>query len=275
MSLINLDKNLKFGMFWDDNLNFWNYLDTLHHARYNVVNVLFKNFIHRLEVYRDKLKPEIIIEYSDCIKYRIKAVGSHVESTLSDFNTTCDDIIHGKLVVTKRSSHLLEFIDAINILFGVRRISLIDVATPRKYMNIYIEKNNNTEQIMQDIDLSIYMVMKYNQTFYERYNYQFCNSELDYAAHKNLLRNFDFKTFYRLLSYDHRKIVDKRLKYLDNKDFKYLGDFYVNAYDQLDAQMSKRRLLQLQSLLFNPNYPWFSMVNVLTSKKRCMEKIYS
>ena len=110
--------------------------------------------------------------------------------------------------------------------------------------------------------------MKYNQTFYERYGYNFCDKDIEYSIQKNLLRDFKFDIFYKLLSEKDKVIVDKRKK----ETYKTLGDFYVKVYDYLNAKNSKRRIIELQSLLFNKDYPWYSMVSILTIKKKCMDK---
>lgn len=151
-----------------------------------------------------------------------------------------------------------------SVCFGVKRIELIDGATPKEYHRVYIEKKK-----VQDIDLSLYIVMKYQQTFYERYGYKFCDKDIEYKIHKDLLSEFNFDIFYKLLNESDKQIVDK---YKKSYKFKYLGEFYVKVYDYLDSKKSKRRLLELQSLLFNKSYPWYSMLSILTIKKKCMEK---
>lgn len=56
----------------------------------------------------------------------------------------------------RKSEFLLNLIDAISKCFGVKRISLIEYS--------------------KNIDLSLYMIMKYQKTFYEKYGYRFCDT---------------------------------------------------------------------------------------------------
>lgn len=271
--IIDLDKNKDSGYFWkffskiyNVNFTFVEYISSLKIDLSDIKIFNYKNHIYKMKIYKSKYKPEIKIYWGDCIVYTLKT-NENIESELSEFSTECEDIISSKLIIKNtKSEFLLKFIDSISRCFGVKRIQLIDASTPRKYQHVYIDKNNQNEQ---DIDLSLYMIMKYGETFYERYGYNFCDKDIEYKIQKDLLQTFKFDVFYYLLNDIDKEIVKK---YKKSYKCKYLGEFYVQVYDYLNKQDNKKLLLELQSLLFNKNYPWYSMVSILTIKKKCMDK---
>ena len=260
--LIDLDipQNRKNGIFWKlTNLNFQKYLSGMHVDRRTILNIYCKDHIYHLQVYRHKYKPEIEIHWGDCIVYRLRNNSGSTEAELSEFSTDCDEIINGNLKIKNetKSKFLLDFIDAISLCFGIKRLSLIDDATPRS---------------SRDIDLSLYMIMKHSQTFYERYGFTFCDKTIDYSLHKDLLRYFRFDAFMLLLNESQSRFVGT----LKTKvKFTYLHEFYTHFYDILTHIHSRKRLLELQKLLQDRTKPWFSMVSILTKKKTCMEKNFS
>ena len=264
-ALIDLDKfsdRKRVGVFWKiTGFTFDDYLATVFVDRSTSLNIVYNGHLFHLKVYKNKYKREIDIYLDSCIKYKL----SSTEATLSEFSTDCEDTFKGTLKISSqaktKSQYLLDFIDAISISFGISRLSLIDAAAPK--LNI-------------DIDLSLYMVMKYSQTFYERYHFSFCEPD-DIQHQKRLLQLFDFDTFYKLLDPSQKQFVDRRLKTLGKKrdDYRYLGQFYVDSYDYLRSVSSEHRLLQLQNLLNDPSKPWFSMVLAISQRKQCMEKFYN
>lgn len=264
-SLIDLDKiseKKKFGSFWKvTGLTFDDYFSSIFVNRFTILNIVYNSHLFHLKVYKSKYKREIDIYLDSCIKYKLTST----EASLSEFSTDCEDTFNGVIKISQdaktKSQYLLEFIDAISIAFGIYRLSLIDGATPK---------------LNRDIDLSLYMVMKYNQTFYERYHFTFCDPD-DIQHQKRLLQLFDFDTFYRLLDQSQKEFVNRRLKTIGKKysDYKYLGPFYVDSYDYLTSISSKYRLLQLQNLLNDTSKPWFSMVHAISQRKQCMEKFYT
>jgi hypothetical protein len=265
-SLIDLDKipeKKKFGSFWKlTGLTFDDYFSSVFANRFITLNIVYNSHLFHLKVYKNRYKPEIDIYLDSCIKYKL----SSTEATLSEFSTDCEDVFKGVIKISQKantkSQYLLDFIDAISIAFGISRLSLIDGATPK---------------LNRDIDLSLYMVMKYNQTFYERYQFTFCQNDNHIQHQKRLLQSFDFDTFYKLLDQSQKKFVDRRLKTncKNRSDYRYLGPFYVDSYDYLRSISSENRLLQLQNLLNDSSKPWFSMVHSISQRKQCMEKLYT
>lgn len=289
--IIDLDRNTESGYFWkwfskiyNINFTFDEYITSLNTNTSDIKVFNYTKRIYKIKVTKSKERQEIIFNWRDCIIYRLKksALKSSIESELSSFSTECEDSdseysdieddtsLNAQTKMTYKSEDLLKFVDVLSKSLGVNRISLIDVATPKKYIT----------HPGLDIDLSLYMVMKYNKTFYERYGYKYCDKDVEFNVHKTLLRDFDFDVFYSLLTIQDKQIVDKRKKekYLAASEvassvrYSTLGEFYVKVYDYLNSKNSKRRLLELQSLLFNKNYPWYSMVSILTIKKKCMDK---
>ncbi len=276
--IINLDQNTGSGYFWKFfskhykiNFTFTEYMSSLKIDKPDIKRFIYNYHLYKMEIYKSKYKPYIKIYWGNCIILTLKNNENTIESELSEFSTECEDIdiITSSLKIRNtKSEFLLKFIDAVSVCFGVKRIKLIDASTPRKYQYVYVYKNNKKDE---DIDLSLYMVMKYGETFYERYGYKFCDKDIEYKIQKDLLQTFNFDVFYYLLNDIDKEIVNKYKKLYKCK-CKYLGDFYVKVYDELDKQYDKKQLLELQSLLFNKRYPWYSMVSILTKKKRCMDK---
>lgn len=270
--IIYLDDNTESGYFWKFfskvykmNFTFNEYINSLKIDKFDKKRFMYKHHLYEMEIYKSRFKPDIKIFWGNCIELTLKnTLNENLYSELSSFSTECEDIISSKLKIrNKKSEFLLKLIDAVSVCFGVKRIELIDGATPKEYHRVYIE-----EKKVQDIDLSLYMVMKYQETFYERYGYKICDKDIEYKIHKDLLSKFNFDIFYKLLSEDDKLVINVYKKF----KCKYLGEFYVKVYDYLNSKHNKRRLLEIQSLLFNKSYPWYSMVSILTIKKKCMEK---
>ena len=259
--IIDLDKYKgKSGTFWElTKMTFEDYFLGVYVNRSISLRIMYNGHLFNLKVYKNRYKREIDIYYDTCIKYKLK-------ENESEFSTSCEELIDGTLKISaaskNKSVYLLEFIDAVSICFGVNRLYLIDGATSK---------------LNDDIDLTLYMVMRYGKTFYERYGFKFCEDNKDIQNQKKLLELFDFKVFYSLLDETQEAFVKKRLESLgkNKRDYKFLGQFYVDAYDYLNSKASVKRLLQLQGLLTDPTKPWYSMVSEITQKKICMEKFYS
>lgn len=174
----------------------------------------------------------------------------------------------------------LNLLDSLAIAFGVSSIFLQDAAVPYKF-----KKGVNS------IDYTLLTVMKENKTFYEKYGYSFCEPKneyiktIDIEIHKKLLREFDFGIFKLLLNkYDLEFITILESVY--RKKYKYLYEFYNDTMDYCNKKFDKffiideersdkyyNMIFDLQNILTNDNYPWFSMINIIQSSKFCMEKL--
>ncbi len=279
-----MDKNKKINLETEirENINFhglfWNYGYAKEYTKSGFIetflndnpmrpfrfHIMYLGHIYVLSIIKDKNKVgNMIIFWGNCIEYSIQVYEDDtVDSILESFSTDCDDIINGDLKITKPSAHLLTLIDVISKFFGVRRLSLSDASR---------SKTND------DVNLSLYMVMKHGLTFYERYGFKFCKDDyrFDFDTYKILLREFNFKIFYELLSDNHKQTINKYLFKLKKKvsDFEILGDFYVMLYDKY-RDLSDRYIIIMQKILYDKSYPWYCMVDVINKRKSCMEKFY-
>lgn len=262
--IIDLDQNKKFGFFWDFFTNLYKisftfdeYINGLHSSIPNILYIKYKNHLYKMNVYKSQWKYAIKIHWGNCLIYTLKKNEDYLESELSEYSTNCEDIILGNLkIIGDKSEFLLTLIDAISICFGIKKIMLIDAATAKYNTNI---------------DLSLYNVMKYGNTFYEKYGFIFCDKDIDFNIHKKLLKNFDFNVFLYLLSKNDKDIVDKMLKKI--KTPTSLGDFFVNIYDYYYIK-NDNKIVDIQKILTNNKYPWYSMVSIIIKKKECMIKYF-
>lgn len=203
----------------------------------------------------------IKIKIEDCLTFLISK-DMFTEIELTYLTTKCK--------ITKiKTKELLDIMDSIAILFNINRIYLNDQAG--------IKKNKNTK-----IDLTLLTVMKESKTFYEKYGYQHCDPQtdkyqvprIDLEIHKKLLRLFDFNLFIKFLSGDDKKFVYNTLDKLQKNSFEFLHEFFTQSYEYYDRKDKTKNLLKLQNLIYNKNYPWYSMIDVIQNQKICMEKFF-
>lgn len=258
-SIIDIDVHTEKGAFWNiSGLTFDKYISTLSENIKDILRIRYKNHLFILNLYKHRYRREIVVMYGDCVVYNLKQNPN--EGDLASFSTECEDILEGKIKVQKKTEYILKFIDAISSAFGVDKIFLVDAAT---------------SILDRDIDLSLYMVMKFGMTFYERYGYKFCDKKLDFNVQKHLLQNFRFDIFCLVLNPEQKIQVDHFLMRLvkHKNEYTYLGNFYVDVYDYYHQHQKPFKIIKLQRILNDTSQPWFSMVNVLTMKKECMVKI--
>ena len=197
----------------------------------------------------------------DCVEFVISK-DRFTEIELQKLTTKCK--------INVKTKVLLRLMDSFADLFKINRIYLRDEAG--------IQKNQNIK-----LDLTLLTVMKESKTFYEKYGYQHCDPEtdkynvprIDLEIHKKLLRFFDFKLFIQFLNTNDKEFVHKSLKKLNKSvdSFQYLHEFFTHVSEFYD-QRSSTKQLQLQNLIYNENYPWYSMINVIQNQKLCMEKFF-
>jgi hypothetical protein len=187
---------------------------------------------------------------------------------LTSFSTDCEDdtveyvdgFVFSKDERYRKTPYFLEKVDLIAKCFGIKRIVLTDASTSK---------------LDRDIDLSLYMVMKHGKTLYERYGYRFCDTQIDFQVQKNLLRKFPFTIFLQLLSPQHTYWVKERIKKMKTTStYNTLGDFYVDVYDLYHFKDKTKPIRQLQNILNDKTKIWYSMIDVISQKKVCMDKHY-
>jgi hypothetical protein len=260
-SIIDIDIDTEKGAFWNiSGLTFEKYFSMLSKDVKDIVRIRYKRHLFILDLYRHRYRREIVIMYSDCVVYNLKQSPTTNEGDLTSFSTECEDFLQAKINVQKKTEYVLTFIDAMSSAFGVDQVFLVDAAT---------------STLNREIDLSLYMVMKFGMTFYERYGYKFCDKKIDFNVQKRLLQDFRFDVFYLILNPEQKSQVDHFLMRLvkQKTEYKSLGSFYVDVYDYYHQRLRPSKIIKLQKILNDTDQPWFSMVNILTMKKECMVKV--
>jgi len=275
--VIHLNRNTKRGILWEvAGINYETLLEYLRNREQKevTIKVKYEDVLYNLKVYYDNGK--IRGYYSDCLSFKIYKKNEQFGSDLGFVTTDCD-LVQKIRPMIQPSKYLLALMDATAIAFGIDRLYLVDSATPTKTLQSdAIDLIDAIEQ-PKTIDLTLYMIMKSGQTFYERYGYKFCDNDIQFVIQKDLLRFFNYKVFVYLLQNPQRLFVSRTLKELKktHRDYKYVKDFYLDAYNYYDLQSDTTNILVLQDILEDSSQPWYSMVSLISSKKKCMLKVFA
>lgn len=203
----------------------------------------------------------ILCKLMDCVEFVIEE--EYRELKVNNLTTRCEvkSIRTGNI---SKMRWLTMIMDTIAVFFGMYRIYLEDDA----------------RMLDNNLDMTLLTVMRDNQTLYEKYGYRTCKlteyKTIDIQIHKELLRMFRFDIFLELLKDHHLLFVRKAIKRLRimESDIQHLHEFYIKADEYYDSRLKDKQRKQLQEILLDDKYPWYSMVDVILNAKQCMEKYY-
>lgn len=175
---------------------------------------------------------------------------------------------------SKDMDKLLRLTERLGLIFGCSRIFVqTSLGDDAKYKET-------------DILLTILTAMKDGVTYYEKRGFNMCDSQafhkdydvfpvkdMNISQYIELLRELEVSLFYYMLSPEDKELLELDLK---KEDFRYIHElynYYITNYFINKESVFLNKVIQLQTILCNPKYMWFPIVDVIINKVQCMEKI--